>query len=243
MNNKPWSMHEDIWLLTHRHLYGTYDALTSAFNEACETGRTREAIKTRLTHKHRCGIGRDKGAPYTDAERRYVLNNYKTMTLRELAEGINRLSGRRATAGAISHYMTDILGISRYGRNSPIRPGEQIGYTAPIGTERKNADGYMLVKVSDTGIKNADWKTKQAVMWEKYHNKPPDGVVVFLNGDRTDFRENNLYCVSRKAHGIMCLNKWYTEDSERTLAAIKLCELLVAIKATNKNEEMEDEEC
>jgi hypothetical protein len=148
-----------------------------------------------------------------------------------------------AAAGAISHYMTDILGISRYGRNSPIRPGEQIGYTAPIGTERKNADGYMLVKVSDTGIKNADWKTKQAVMWEKYHNKPPDGVVVFLNGDRTDFLENNLYCVSRKAHGIMCLNKWYTEDSERTLAAIKLCELLVAIKATNKNEEMEDEEC
>ena len=109
-------------------------------------------------------------------------------------------------------------------------PGEKIGYVAPIGAEMRNIDGYTLVKVSDTGIKNKDWKTKQSVMWERYHGKSPRGVVVFLDADRTNFSRDNLYSTSRKVHAVMCSNGWYTTSREHTLTAIKWCELFYAIK-------------
>lgn len=237
MSKVRWSADECLWLLTNRDKYRTYAELAAALNEACGGERTAGAIKNRLNHVYGCGMGRAEGVPYTDAERRYILDNHKTMTLRELSDGLHGISGRRVTKGAIGHYMTDTLGITRCGRRGRLQAGDRIGYVAPIGSEAINADGYTLVKVSDTGVKNEDWKTKQAVMWERYHGERPGGVVVFLNADRTDFSEDNLHCLSRQAHGLMCLNGWYTENRERTLAAIRLCELMGAIKRTLKDEE------
>ena len=231
----PWSGSEDAFLLAHYTEYGTYAEIAAAINAACGGSRTAEAVKVRLRQKYRCGIGRSTGKPYTAQEQEYILAHKSDMTLREIAEGLRRLTGREATPSAIGHYMTDVLGTSRFGRAGVICKGERIGKVCEIGAEALNAAGYVLVKVADTG-KKSDWKTKQQVVWEKRNGKAAPGIVVFLNGNRKDFSEDNLYCVNRKTHAVMCRNKWYTDSREHTLAAIKWCELFYALKGAGKDE-------
>lgn len=232
MSYRKWDVIEDDWLKSNGTNYKNYDDLTDAFNLRFKS-RTRDSIKIRMLKHHRIITGRETGKPYEDTEVRYILDNYKSKPLSELVDGLSILTGRKASISAVGHYMSDVLSVGRFGRNSRIQKGERIGYVADIGTESINADGYVFIKISDTGIKNADWKTKQAVIWEKTHGKPPNGVVIFLNGDKTDFSAENLYCVDRKIHGVMCLNRWYTESREHTLTAIKWCELQYAIKNIN----------
>lgn len=230
-----WSAAEDKWLKENRLKYPTYDELADALNQVCNSARTREAVKNRLRHTYG-GIGRSEKIPYSEREKLYILKNYKGKTLRELAAGIYLITGRKVTKGAISHYMSDTLGITRCGRNHILQKGERIGYVAPIGSEYVNNDGYTFVKVSDTGIKNADWKTKQTVEWERLYGSKPNGLVVFLNGDRKDFSKDNLYCVSRKINLVMNSNKWFTQSREHTLTAIKWCELFYSLQEAKTNE-------
>lgn len=229
-----WSGSEDAFLLAHYTEYGTYAEIAAALNAVCGGSRTAEAVKVRLRQKYRCGVGRSTGKPYAAQEQEYILAHKSDMTLREIAEGLRRLTGREATPSAIGHYMTDVLGTSRFGRASVICKGERIGKVCEIGAEALNADGYVLVKVADTG-KKSDWKTKQQVVWEKRNGKAAPGIVVFLNGNRKDFGEDNLYCVDRKTHAVMCRNKWYTDSREHTLAAIKWCELFYVLKGEKKS--------
>lgn len=54
--------------------------------------------------------------------------------------------------------------------------------TREIGSELENQDGYLLVKVKDTGKRHEMWKPKQLLIWEKYHNeKVPKGFIRYFS--------------------------------------------------------------
>ena len=64
----------------------------------------------------------------------------------------------------------------------------------------------------------------------------PEGYfVIFLDNNQMNFDISNLYCVNRKIHVIMSKNKWYTNNKENTLTAIKWCELYYVLKNNKKN--------
>ncbi len=64
---------------------------------------------------------------------------------------------------------------------------------SPIGTEYVKPDGMVLIKVD----KNR-WEYKQRYIYEQYHkvNLPTEIMVIFLDGDKTNFSIENLRAVS-----------------------------------------------
>ena len=73
-----------------------------------------------------------------------------------------------------------------------------IWHLKPIGTERKDKDGYILVRVE------GGEKRKHFIEWEKYHEPTkPDECLMFLDGDKTNCDISNLYLMKRKYMGAM----------------------------------------
>lgn len=230
-----WTEDVDTWLSTHLCEYMTYDELTAALNDKYGAHLTRNAVKLRVNHVLKTGLGRTTLCQYTPEEKKYILSNYQSMSMTELAKGIKDFSGRIVSGSGIGHYLSDTLNIQKCGRHSTLKKNEIIGKICEVGEETLTESGYTFVKVSNTGIKNKDWKTKQAVVWKRLYGKEPDGIVIFLNRNKSDFSKENLYCLPRKVHAIMCANNWYTENRDNTLTAIKLCELICAVTQIEKD--------
>ncbi|MBO7733105.1 MAG: HNH endonuclease [Methanobrevibacter sp.] len=87
--------------------------------------------------------------------------------------------------------------------------------TKPIGSERLDKDGYILVKVGFPRIE----KRKQFVVWEKY-NKPTDkknDCIIFLDGNKQNCDIKNLFLMKRKYMGTLNFIKRGKETTPETL--------------------------
>ncbi len=81
------------------------------------------------------------------------------------------------------------------------KEGEKPHTWRPIGTERL-ADGYLQRKMTDTGYPPRDWQPVHRLLWEDAHGPiPPDHVVIFLDGDRSNVALSNLSLASRSELG------------------------------------------
>ena len=67
--------------------------------------------------------------------------------------------------------------------------------TVEIGTETKDRDGYVKVKVEQPNF----WKLKHRLIWENRFGSIPDKhAVIFINGDKDNFDLTNLALVHRR---------------------------------------------
>lgn len=65
----------------------------------------------------------------------------------------------------------------------------------PVGSERLDKDGYLLIKVKDPNV----WKLKHRVIWEEKHGKiPSKHCLMFLDGNKQNCSLENLVLVKRK---------------------------------------------
>lgn len=79
------------------------------------------------------------------------------------------------------------------------------------------------------------WQYKHHYVWEQAHGKiPSDCVIVFLDGDESNYALENLYCVKSKINAMMSRYKWHFENAQAKLTAIKWCELYYTLKQPNK---------
>jgi hypothetical protein len=68
----------------------------------------------------------------------------------------------------------------------------------PIGSERFDKDGNLVLKVADTRHKKTDWRPKHVLIWERLHGAVPKGhIVVFRNKNKADFNPSNLLLLTR----------------------------------------------
>lgn len=68
----------------------------------------------------------------------------------------------------------------------------------PIGTERRDKDGHMLRKVSDTRIKKADWQMVKNIAWRKSFGEIPLGLfVICIDRNPDNIDPENLALVTR----------------------------------------------
>lgn len=68
----------------------------------------------------------------------------------------------------------------------------------PVGTEKLNTEGFLIVKVSDTGIQRERWKFKHRLIWEAANGPvAPDHAVIFKDRNRLNCQLDNLELVSR----------------------------------------------
>lgn len=69
---------------------------------------------------------------------------------------------------------------------------------APIGAERLSKEGYLQRKLTDTGYPPRDWVPVHHIIWRAAgRDIPPGHALIFINGDKTDIRLDNLQILSR----------------------------------------------
>lgn len=111
----------------------------------------------------------------------------------------------------------------------------------PIGTERIDRDGYTWVKTAmrkkDPRTAHDNWSMKHRLVWEQANGKAvPDGcIVVFADGDRTNFDPENLVLETRSEHAVIARSRLPYHDAE-THEVARAIALVKSAKANAKRE-------
>ena len=151
----------------------------------------------------------------------------------------NRLdSGLKGTEGIappnkgkeMSEYMTPEA-IERT-RATRFEKGHRPATWLPVGSERVDAkDGYVLIKTAEPDV----YKLKHRVIRESANGEIPEGHnVIFLNGDRTDLRLENLALISKATHALINKNGLRYKDPELTKTGIIIGELMAEAGKANR---------
>lgn len=96
-----------------------------------------------------------------------------------------------------------LRGVTCGGVATQFKPGNRSGRALdvyqPVGTERISRDGYLERKINDDMPLHRRWRAVHLVEWEAVNGPLPEGhCLVFVNGDKTDRRLENLQCITRR---------------------------------------------
>ena len=195
------------------------------------------------------------GMTYTDEMRQFILDNYKGIYAKELAERFNERFGTNVTADAMKSYKT------RYGLKSgltgcfpkghvPANKGKKMSPEVyekckktmfktgqapvnyrPVGSERINVDGYIEVKVKDPRT----WKLKHRIVWEEANGPVSKGsAIIMLDGDKTNCELSNLKLVKRSELLIINRHHLFQDDAQLNDTAANLAKMINAVNGKKK---------
>lgn len=118
----------------------------------------------------------------------------------------------------------------RYDKN-----GDVIWLEKPIGSERVEKKGYTLVK---TKVPNT-WEYKQRVIWKEIHGEiPSNHVIIFADGNKSNFDIDNLICISKNELRQLNRYKLKKDDADLTKVGIGIVKLKhVAWKLKSKKKD------
>lgn len=128
---------------------------------------------------------------YSEELVQYIEENRMKYNINKLCEMIYKEFGKKITAKALRKYfyrhnLTYKKQLCRRWNNTNSKP---IGFESP-----PDKNGLVRVKIN-----KKQWVYKQRYIYEQHYGKIPKGYkVVFLNGDKTDYRIENLSIAPNK---------------------------------------------
>ena len=126
-------------------------------------------------------------------------------------------------------------------RKTCFKKGNKPSNTYSLGTERHRTDGYIDVKVANSkepGMSRKTWKLKHHLLWEEHYGPVPVGhKVIFTNGDKKDFRIENLALVTHNELLVMNRQGLIYENEELTQVGIGIAKLIAGVNKKMKMEE------
>ncbi|MDT2848789.1 HNH endonuclease signature motif containing protein [Vagococcus carniphilus] len=186
---------------------------------------------------------------FSDVQAQFILKNYKGIKNEQLTKLINKEFGTSYSINQVMGYKSRNKlnsgltgefkkgnvpynkGIKRgsFGEMSKtqFKKGQKSLSKRKVWTERILADGYTQIKVANP----SKWMMKHKFLYEKHFRKvKKNEVVIFLNGDKTDFSLDNLEAVTRGE--LARLNKfgYIQSDPEITKTGINIFRLADQIK-------------
>lgn len=182
---------------------------------------------------------------FTSEQEEWLRNNYYlASSYQQLTERFNERFGMNRSRSQICEKCTKRLRLS--GMPNQSRYGNKAKEQLPIGTIRKSQTAT-FIKVLDvppkqnfTGYAEPYWLPLQKKIYQDVHGAiEPGQMVCFLDGNTENLAIDNLYCIDRKISAIMSANRWWTNDREHTLTAIKWCELCLALKKGANDERVD----
>lgn len=202
---------------------------------------------------------------YTAEQERFLSVNAPLLSRKELTELFNRQFKENKSILAIKSWCNNRgLNSSNTGRFEPGNRSWQTGLkgedfkrhyseqsldrmtqpmlaankTAKLGDEYYHCGTiYVLTSIDYSLPFDKRRKPKRRVVWEQAHGTiPNDCCIIHLDGDPLNCELDNLYCLPLRLKGIMAKQRWFTDSREHTLAAIKLCELVEALRKFKENE-------
>jgi len=109
-------------------------------------------------------------------------------------------------------------------KRTQFKPGNLPHNTRPIGYERVDKkEGYVFVKVPG----KRKMVLKHRWVWEQAHGPIPKGyIIIFMNGDRTDCRLENLKMIPQSLNSIRNRNHLAANDKGLSEAGLHIAELI-----------------
>ena len=214
-------------------------------------------------HKRGKYKGGPKARVYNDEQKAWLRRTYKKHDWRETCRRFNAKYGVNTNPSALRTWMNKngIFAGGRDGKFDPgltpwnagtkgrttrnsgsFKPGQMPPTLRPVGYERDpNREECVVVKVSDEWDpargKYGIWKRKHHLVWEQHHGRPvpEDCVVIFDNGDLTDFRPENLSLLSRSEYLALRHQDYWEQPAEIKPALQTLTKLRMRIRVREKS--------
>jgi len=112
------------------------------------------------------------------------------------------------------------------GNNTSFKPGQPALNYKPVGYERIDRDGYVLVKVQDDGPWQKRWRHKHKVMWEELNGPvPPGHALLFIDQNKQNIVSENLILVTRKQLARLNQNNLLSNNAELTKTGIIMADI------------------
>ena len=93
------------------------------------------------------------------------------------------------------------------------KKGEKPKNIRPVGSEREDVDGYIKIKIAEPN----KWEHKHKYIWEQANGPVPKGcVIIFEDGNRRNFKLDNLKCISKSLLSYINIRKLYGKASIET---------------------------
>lgn len=230
----------------------TTKELVELTNAALGTTFTEDKMKC-FKHNHKLKSGTPTGNPkgeskvFPETVQQFIRDQVKGKTNQELTDLINAKFGTQYLQSQIRAYKKNHKhpgGIDtkfkkgrvshNAGRKGWCAPGCEKGWfkkgmdplnIKPIGSERIDVYGYILVKIKDPNI----WEFKHRLVWESAHGKIPDGgIVTFLDGDKQNVDINNLALVTNNENLELNRSRLRSNIAAHTETGILIAKIRVA---------------
>ena len=115
------------------------------------------------------------------------------------------------------------------------KKGDKARNYKPVGTERIDRDGYVLVKVSDTGAWHERWRHKHKVVWEKEKGPIPKGhCLLFLDSNKQNVSIDNLELITKAQLARLNQNKLISDNPEFTKTGLIIADIYEKISSHKK---------
>ena len=231
------------WLIQNHSKFFSYQDITKKFNSIFCTDKSVISIQQFLGKRLRIHLMTEKNSHHFNvAETEWLIENcIKVNDYKKLTSEFNTIFAKNKSVQNIKDKCIKSLRLKGVENKTIFKKGNE-QEQLPIGTIRKSKNGRTYIKVKDSrfgsrkGYAEPWWLPIQKKVWIDHYGEVPKGkMVTFLDGNTENIDINNLYCVDRKISAVMASKKWYSDNREFTLTAIKWCELFYAMK-DNKNE-------
>ena len=158
-------------------------------------------------------------------EEAFIRANYKNLKDEELAELYNKTFNKTIGKKTIEYYRKK-LNLKKKGSKR-----------LKVGTELLRENGFVYMKVAEPDV----WRYKHRWIYEQAYGEIPKGyIVIFLDGDKTNFSLDNLALVKSEVGLLMRKQKLIFNSKELTKAGLMIAELQAKVlkieKPDNYNE-------
>lgn len=190
---------------------------------------------------------------YTEEQKLFLAKNIKGRTRKELCEMFNTYFGLNLGLNQITAYIKNNglrsgidarftegskpwnkgkKGIYTGGSQTQFKKGQRPHNYKPVGSERVNSDGYVDVKIADPN----KWRAKHQLLWEEENGPIPKGyVIIFGDGDRRNFQQDNLILVSKSQLAILNKNQLIKDNADLTRVGIVIADIYKKIGERKKS--------
>lgn len=227
------------------------DEIAALFNDKYGTTLSASTIKsTKANYCIKSNVPRKRKTKveelFTEEQKAFIKENLKGLSSQKLADLVNLKFGLSITKKQIKTWKKNrkldsglkgsegmdpsnkgTKGVYNVGGNrTSFKKGQKPKNYKPVGSERIDTDGYVIVKISDIGPRPKRWRHKHKLIWEELHGPIPKGhCLIFLDGNSQNITLENLQLVSRSQLARLNQNHLISDNPEATKTGIIIADI------------------
>ena len=196
---------EQDWIREHALSYSNYPDVIRDFNQKFGPHTDWQVIN--LIRKIHGSAKLKETTEWTPEMDEYLIKNYPNdpRSKDEFTADFNKIFHTNTTANALRSRANKKLNLKKANYKECLAYSTRRLHCVPIGSEYVDVkNGYTYVKVNDLYIPGKrtfplNWVLKQRYVYEQAHGPIPKGyIVIFLDGDITNFELSNLALCTNK---------------------------------------------